>query len=249
MKRKGQHFLVDGNIIKRIADYAELVQSDRVLEIGPGEGNLTKVLAAGAGRVFAVEIDPFLAEDLSAGFHSFHNVSIIKGDALKVKLPDYNKIVSNLPYQISTKITLLLLSRPFDLAVLMYQREFVRRMLARPGTKEYGRLGMIAGHLCDAELLEIVPRNAFSPMPEVTSAIVRLRPRSQRSDVEAEMFIRFVERLFNNRRKKIKKALMAMGVPAARQAGLNVDAALLERRPEELMPDEAAKLAEAILQA
>jgi 16S rRNA (adenine1518-N6/adenine1519-N6)-dimethyltransferase len=247
MKRKGQHFLVDGNILKRIADYAELVQSDRVLEIGPGEGNLTQILAVDAGHVFAVEIDPAFARDLRNKFNSFHNISIIKGDALKVELPDYNKIVSNLPYQISTKITLRLLSRPFDLAVLMYQREFVRRMLARPGMKEYGRLGMIAGHLCDAKVLEVVPRKAFLPMPEVTSAIVRLRPRQKRSAVESERFIGFVEGLFNNRRKKIKKALMAMGVPAARQAGL--DASVLEKRPEELMPDEAAKLAEAILQA
>jgi 16S rRNA (adenine1518-N6/adenine1519-N6)-dimethyltransferase len=243
MKRKGQHFLVDRGLIERIADYAELVQSDRVLEIGPGDGHLTHALASDAGSVFAIEIDPDLADGLLG---RFHNVSIIRGDALMVDLPDYNKIVSNLPYQISTKITLRLLRRPFELAVLMYQREFVKRMLARPGRKEYGRLGMIVGYLCEAELLEMVPRKAFLPEPDVTSAIVRLRPRRGRSDVDAGAFIGFVEGLFNNRRKKIKKALMAVGVPAARQTGL--DSKLLERRPEELGPDEAAQLAEQILQ-
>ncbi len=242
MKKKGQHFLVDRDIIEHIADYADLGPIDRVLEIGSGTGNLTEILAARAGHVFAVEIDPGLALDLLG---RFQNVSVIKGDALKVELPDYNKIVSNLPYQISTKITFRLLARPFELAVLMYQREFAKRMLARPGTEEYGRLGMIVGYFCEAEILEIVPRSAFRPMPEVASAIVRLRPRKARPEVDAEKFIKFVEGLFNNRRKKIKKAIVAMGVSRAKLAEL--DASLLEKWPEELMPDEAAGLAKALL--
>lgn len=244
MKKKGQHFLVDRDIIERIVGYAELAEGDRVLEIGPGTGNLTEALAASAGHVFAVEIDPGLASDLLG---RFRNVSVIRGDALRVELPDYNKIVSNLPYQISTKITFRLLSRPFQLAVLMYQREFAKRMLARPGTEEYGRLGMVVGYFCEAKILEIVPRSAFRPMPEVASAIVGLHPRRKRPDVDAGIFIKFAEGLFNNRRKKIKKALAAMGASRAKLAGL--DTALLEKRPEVLTPDEAAGLAKAIFQA
>jgi 16S rRNA (adenine1518-N6/adenine1519-N6)-dimethyltransferase len=121
----------------------------------------------------------------------------------------------------------------------MYQREFALRMLASPGSEDYGRLGMIAGYLCKAEILEIVPRSAFRPVPEVESAIVRLRPREH--EVDAEKFIKFVEGLFSNRRKKIKKALAAMGI--SKEAMVDVDASLLERRPEELMPEEAAELA------
>jgi 16S rRNA (adenine1518-N6/adenine1519-N6)-dimethyltransferase len=170
-------------------------------------------------------------------------VVVIKGDALRVEYPQYNKIVSNLPYQISTKITFRLLSRPFELAVLMYQREFARRLLARPGSENYGRLGMIAGYLCKAEILEIVPRSAFRPMPEVESAIVRLLPRER--EVDAEKFIKFVEGLFGNRRKKIKRAIAAMGI--GREAMADMDASLLEKRPEELAPEEAAELAEAII--
>lgn len=235
MRKKGQHFLVDTSIIERIASYAELVPDDSVLEIGPGPGNLTEALAAKAGRVFAVEVDPVLAANLHG---RFHNVVAIKGDALKIELPEYNKIVSNLPYQISSKITYRLLARPFDLAVLMYQSEFARRMVASPGTKEYGRLGMIAGYLCHAEIMEKVPKSAFRPLPEVESAIVRLRPREH--DVNAGVFIKFAERLFGFRRKMVKSALAHMGFSEDNLA--TMDAALLEKRPEELRPEEAAGL-------
>ena len=92
---------------------------------------------------------------------------MINADALTVKLPDYNKIVSNLPYQISSKITYRLLSRPFELAVIMFQKEFALRMTARPGSKDYGRLAMVVGFFCQIEILESVPRKAFRPVPEV----------------------------------------------------------------------------------
>ncbi len=236
MRNKGQNFLVDRGVIERIVEYAKLVPEDRILEIGPGTGNLTEVLAAKAGKVYAVEVDPALATGLQG---RFRNVVVIKGDASKVDLPEYNKIVSNLPYQISTKITFRLLSRPFELAVLMYQREFARRMLARPGSPEYGRLGMIAGYLSLAEILEVVPRSAFRPVPEVESAIVRLRPREH--EVDAERFIKFAQGLFCSRRKKTKKALASMGISREKLAAM--DASLLEKRPEELTPGEAAELA------
>lgn len=236
MRKKGQNFLIDRGVIERIAEYAKLVPEDRILEIGPGTGALTEVLAAKAGKVYAVEVDPALAAGLQG---RFHNVVVTKGDALKVDLPEYNKIVSNLPYQISTKITFRLLSRPFELAVLMYQKEFARRMLARPGSPRYGRLGMIVGHLCLAEILEVVPRSAFRPVPEVESAIVRLWPREH--GVDAERFIKFAEGLFCSRRKKTKKALASMGISREKLAAM--DASLLEKRPEELTPGEAAELA------
>lgn len=239
MRRKGQHFLADKAIAERIAQYAELKKEDRVLEIGPGTGNLTVVLSGRAERVFAVEVDPRLAANLRG---RFSNVQVIEGDALQVELPDGNKIVSNLPYQISSKITYRLLSRPFDLAVLMFQREFAERMIAPAGSEEYGRLGMSVGYLCDAKVLEIVPRSAFRPMPEVESAIVRLHRRQVELDPKA--FMRFAEGLFKNRRKKVKKSLAAMGCSQETLAGLNP--LLLEKRPEELTPAEAAGLAASI---
>lgn len=240
MRRKGQHFLVDRSIAERMAGYALLKEDDRVLEIGPGTGSLTEVLAARAARVFAVEVDPRLAADLRG---RFSNVQVMEGDALQVEPPECNKIVSNLPYQISTKITYRLLAMPFELAILMFQREFAERMTATAGSREYGRLGMALGYLCDAEVLEIVPRSAFRPMPEVESAIVRLRRR--RVDLDPKAFMRFVEGLFRSRRKKVKKALAAMG--CSREMLAELDAALLEKRPEELTPAVAAGLAASML--
>ena len=237
----GQNFLMDRAATMRIAGYADVGAQDNVLEIGPGSGNLTEALAARAAHVYAVEVDPDLAAQLSG---RFSNVQVIKGDALKVELPDYNKIVSNLPYQISSRITYRLLSRPFETAVLMYQWEFAKRLAAAPGSGEYGRLAMTVGFFCQIEILEKVSKMAFRPVPQVDSAVVRLRPRPDRPEADPVDFMRLVEGLFNNRRKKVKKGLAALG--ASPRALAELDGALLERRPEDLTPDEAASLVGAI---
>ncbi|MCJ7443327.1 MAG: 16S rRNA (adenine(1518)-N(6)/adenine(1519)-N(6))-dimethyltransferase RsmA [Methanotrichaceae archaeon] len=238
MKRRGQNFLVDYAIIERIADYAYLNKRDIILEIGSGTGNLTKILAERAGFVYAIEVDPVLAE----GFQNkFDNVKVIKNDALKIDFPDCNKVVSNLPYQISSKIIYRLLTKPFEVAVLMCQLEFAQRMLANPGNAGYGRLSMIVGYFCIAEIVEIVSRSAFKPMPGVESSILRLKPRKDRLKVNELQFLNLVEKLFGNRRKKVKRSLLSLG--ASREMLEKIDSDLLERRPEELWPDEAANLA------
>jgi 16S rRNA (adenine1518-N6/adenine1519-N6)-dimethyltransferase len=239
--RLGQHFLNDRSVIERIVSFAEIKREDRVLEIGPGTGILTKALAARAGSVYAVEVDPDLAAQLLG---CAPNVLVINADALTVILPDYNKIVSNLPYQISSKISYRLLPRPFDLAILMFQKEFAERMMALPGSKDYGRLAMIAGFFCQIDILEGVPRTVFRPVPEVDSLIVRLRPRAERPEVDPGVFMRLVETLFRNRRKKVKKGLAAFGVGREIMEGL--DASLQDKRPEDLAPDEVAGIARSI---
>ena len=239
MRRKGQNFLVDRDVLSRIADYAELNPADSILEIGAGTGNLTEVLSRKAGHVYAVEVDDGLATGLRG---RFANVKVISGDALKVELPDYNKVVSNLPYQISSKITYRLLSKPFDLAVLMYQKEFAKRLIAAPGTEEYGRLSMVVGHYARSEILEYVSRTAFRPNPQVGSAIVRLRPRTDRLDVNHENFMRLATGLFSHRRKKLGPALVSMGI--SRDALSRLDGSILKRRAEEISSEEAARLAE-----
>jgi len=235
MRRKGQNFLVDRSVLSKIADYAKLNTSDSVLEIGAGSGNLTEVLSRRAGRVYAVEVD----SNLSAGLKGrFANVEVIDGDALKVELPDYNKVVSNLPYQISSKITYRLLSRPFDLAVLMYQKEFAKRLIAGPGAKDYGRLSMVTGYYARAEILEYVSRTAFRPNPLIGSAIVRLCPRKDRPNVNYDSFTRLATGLFSYRRKKLGSALEAMGISREELACL--DRSILDRRAEDISSDEAA---------
>jgi 16S rRNA (adenine1518-N6/adenine1519-N6)-dimethyltransferase len=247
MRRQGQHFLNDCAILGRIASYAELKASDVVLEIGPGTGFLTEFLAPKAKQVYAIEVDPDLATGLTADLKGrFPNVDIVRGDALKVDLPAYNKIVSNLPYQISTKITLRLLPRPFDLAVLMYQKEFAVKMMAGPGTPDYGKLSVITAHYARAEIVEYVPRSAFRPEPHVDSAIVRLWPRHDRADVDDDLFMRLVTTLFGNRRKKIKRALAMMGVTKTVLA--RIDPSIQERRPETLSLDDFISLTKELSQ-
>jgi len=237
MRRKGQNFLVDRDVLSRIADYAELNPADSILEIGAGTGNLTEVLSHRAGKVYAVEVDSALAAGLKG---RFANVVVIEGNALKVELPDYNKVVSNLPYQISSKITYRLLSKPFDLAILMYQREFAKRLISAPGTDGYGRLSMVTGHYARAEILESVSRTAFRPNPQVGSAIVRLRPRPDRLDVNYETFMRLATGLFSHRRKKLGPALEAMGV--SRDELAELDESILDHRAEEIDSEMAAWL-------
>jgi len=237
MRRKGQNFLVDRNVLSNIADYAKLNTADSVLEIGAGSGNLTEVLSRRAGRVYAIEVD----SNLSAGLMDrFENVEVIEGDALKVELPDYNKVVSNLPYQISSKITYRLMSRPFDLAILMYQKEFVKRLIAEPGAKDYGRLSMVTGYYAKAEILEYVSRTAFRPNPRIGSAIVRLFPRKDRQNVNYDRFARLATGLFSYRRKKLGSALEAMGISREELACL--DRSILDRRAEDISSDEAASM-------
>lgn len=235
--RLGQHFLIDRSIVDIIVSHAQIGPDDWVLEIGPGEGILTRELAAHAGKVYAVEIDPDLAANLC---DLPHNVQVINADALTVRLPEYNKIVSNLPYNISSKITYRLLTRPFDLAVLMFQKEFASRLNAKPASKNYGRLGMIAGFFCQIEILESISRKSFRPIPEVDSVIVRLRPRLPRPEVDPRSFMRLADMLFRNRRKKVKKGLAAYGTDKMTISEL--DPSLINMRPEELTPDQVAGL-------
>jgi 16S rRNA (adenine1518-N6/adenine1519-N6)-dimethyltransferase len=242
MRKKGQNFLVDCKVLQRIADYAGLGPSDCVLEIGPGTGNLTEVLSRRAGSVYAIEVDKGLANNLMG---RFDNVEVIPGDALKVEFPPYNKIVSNLPFQISSKITYRLLQRSFDLAVLMYQKEFARRMIAPAGSADYGRLSMIVGFYAAPEILESVPRTAFRPVPQVGSSIVRLHLRPEATTkVAFDNFMKLATGLFSHRRKKLSSALEAIGV--AKESLTGLDRSLLDRRPEELGPEEAGQLAQKI---
>jgi len=207
-KRAGQHQVVDQTILERMINYANISHGDVVLEVGAGIGNLTRLLAERAGKVIAIERDRRLVKILRGQLRGATNVEIVHGDALRIELPKFNKVVANLPYGISSDITFRLLERELELAVLMYQLEFAKRLVAEPGSDDYSRLTVNAYYRTHVELLDEVPPEAFVPQPKVMSAIVRLRPREPPFEVVNEkVFFDVVRALFQHRRQRVRNAL------------------------------------------
>lgn len=221
----GQHFLRDVRYAERAIDAADLRPEDTILEVGPGKGVLTRLLAARAARVIAIELDDALADALS-----IERVEVVRGDAAQVPLPRFDACVSNLPYQISSPFLFRLLEQEFRVAVLMVQKEFADRLVAKPGGGDYGRLSVSAQRRADVEMVARVPPGAFDPPPRVDSALVRLRPRPAPFDVPPN-YDGVVERAFAQRRKKLANALGARDVPYG------------DQRAEELTPEQFAEVA------
>ena len=245
--KKDQHFLIDEQVLGRIIEYGQLNSSDTVLEIGAGFGNLTEKLARKAGKVIAIEVDPELASSLNR----FDNVEVIVGDAMKQDFPHFNKVISNLPYSISSPVTFKLLENKFDLGILMYQHEFAERMVAIPGSKDYGRLSIAVQYRANVEIIEVVPRLAFSTPPQVNSAIVRLVPRLPPYEVnDVDFFMKFITAAFSQRRKKLKNAILNnaafLGIDDKALEKLPPD--MIDRRAETISPEELAKLSDILFE-
>ena len=200
----GQNFLIVEDVIKREVERAEIKENDTVLEIGPGLGVLTDELAKRAGKVYTIEKDSRIIEILKREY-DWRNVEIIEGDALKVEFPEFNKIVSNLPYQISSPITFKLLKYDFERAVLIYQLEFAQRMVAKPGDKNYSRLSVMVQAKVDANLVERIGRGAFYPKPKVDSAVIVMEPKPK--DEQIELNENLVKALFQHKRSELLTAL------------------------------------------
>jgi 16S rRNA (adenine1518-N6/adenine1519-N6)-dimethyltransferase len=238
-KSLGQNFLINKNIAYREVSYANISKDDVVLEIGPGKGILTKLLADKAKKVIAIEIDDGIVGYLKNELPK--NVKIIHNDALKVdfnSLPKFDKIVSNLPYQISSPITFKFLEYNFSLAVLIYQKEFADRMVASFKSKNYSRLSVGVYFKAKCEILELVPKTCFRPQPNVDSCIVKLiKRKSTPFSVENESFFYdLTNKLFNYRRKKIRNIL---------NKKFNVkenEIPFLDNRVEELSPEQIGNL-------
>lgn len=250
---RDQHFLVDDRVLDRLPTYLEEVDADtsHLLEIGGGTGALTDRLLTVADQVTVVERDPDLADFLREEFATetdAGDLTVIEGNALTVDLPDFSASVSNLPYGVSSEIAFRLFPEKRPL-VLMFQREFAERMVAEPGTSEYGRLSVSSQHYADVELVESVPKEAFSPPPTVQSAVIRAIPREPAYHVDDEaFFLRFVKALFTQRRKTIRNAIRN----TAHISGLSdpeavvdaADEAVLQKRADAMAPAEFAALAQ-----
>jgi 16S rRNA (adenine1518-N6/adenine1519-N6)-dimethyltransferase len=261
-KQFGQHFLepvwVD-KVIKAIDPRPDQL----FIEIGPGPGALTRPLAARAKSVTAFEIDRDLAAALDA--EAIPNLSVVEGDFLKVvsnpqsPLPNFCagpcRVAGNLPYNVASPIMFKLLSLyaagvPLVDATLMLQREVDDRLVALPGSKEYGVLSILIGHACDVETVLKLPAGAFRPPPRVLSSLVRLRFRAPHPLVkDSAMFGRIVQAVFTRRRKTLSNALLALdeGPPPPLRPTEALGAAGLDgsRRPEMLSIAEFARLSDA----
>jgi 16S rRNA (adenine1518-N6/adenine1519-N6)-dimethyltransferase len=208
----GQNFLIDANKRNQIIEYGNISPDETILEIGPGIGTLSLEIAKKAKRLICIEQDRKVADILQkrAMEESIDNIEIINEDALKVDFPKFDKIISNLPYQISSPITFKLLEYPFKSGILMYQREFADRMTANVGSKNYSRLSAMLYFKVDVEFLMNVPSECFMPKPKVDSTVVRLTP-NDRFKEDGKLFrnySRICKALFQHKNKKAENSLI-----------------------------------------
>ncbi|MDB5297935.1 MAG: rsmA [Phycisphaerales bacterium] len=249
--RFGQNFMVDGNLVRLVADAGELSAADWCLEVGPGTGTLTEELLARAGRVTAVEIDRDLARLLRDRLGGREAFRLIEGDALASKHalnPDLlsavadaraaglvPKLVANLPYNIASPLVIEMLIAGVDLLAFTVQKEVADRFKAAAGGDDYGPLTVMAQMLGRVEVLRTLPPQAFWPAPKIDSALVRVR-RDDRLGPDVGSFGTFVHKVFTFRRKTLRKALDQAGYDAtAVVGGAGVDGTL---RPEVFTPEQ-----------
>ncbi|MFX1563254.1 MAG: 16S rRNA (adenine(1518)-N(6)/adenine(1519)-N(6))-dimethyltransferase RsmA [Promethearchaeota archaeon] len=252
IKRLGQHFLIDDNVLNRILDYADIESNDDVLEIGAGIGTLTKALAKRARQVFTIEKDTRLCRALREEFGADSRITIIEGDAVKVEWPRCNKLVANLPYTISSPVIFKFLSTQFPFAVLMVQQEFAQRLAAKVNTKEYGRLTVMADYAATIDFLEKVDPMCFYPPPAVTSAIVRIKRRTSPpyKIEDFPLYTHLITALFNQRRKKIrtplKSFLQGLELKPSCIGAIQEQIPWLDHRVEQLSPRQLADISNTI---
>ncbi len=207
-KTLGQNFMVNKNIADKIVDSAEISKDETILEIGPGLGVLTDRLLKQSGELVLVEKDDDLYHYLQDRYSSNCGIKIIHGDILEIDLPAFDKIVSNLPFSISSPITFKILKHGFRCGVLTYQKEYADRLIAKPGEKNYSRLSVMVSTYTRAEKLFDIKRDSFYPQPRVDSTVVKFTPSQPDFELKyPETFTEVVRELFNYRRKMIRNAL------------------------------------------
>ncbi|MEE0939344.1 16S rRNA (adenine(1518)-N(6)/adenine(1519)-N(6))-dimethyltransferase RsmA [Methanobrevibacter sp.] len=235
-KNLGQNYLIDKNKRNQIVNFGEIDEDDIILEIGPGIGTLTIELAKKAKKVIAIEQDENICKILTTRLkdEKIDNVELINDDALKTDFPEFNKIISNLPYQISSPITFKFLDYDFDLAILMYQKEFADRMNGEVGSKNYSRLSAMLYFKCNVETLTNVSSESFIPKPKIDSTVVKLTPKENKiEDIDFETYSNFTKALFQHRNKKIRNALID-----SRHIISNIDKKVLKQRLNSIEDDE-----------
>lgn len=260
-KSLGQNFLTDANQQRRIVDALEATAADTVIEIGPGQGALTRHLAGTVGRLILIELDRDLAPALEQEFAADPSITVVQGDVLDVDLQAITgtpmntvKVIGNIPYNITTPIIFRLLERDVrpERVVLMIQREVADRILAPAGHPEYGALSVGVRSVARVERLFHVGRGSFRPVPRVDSSVIRIVPIAPPplSAADEDDLRELTRAAFSWRRKQLQKTLRsapayALGADAVASvaAATGID---LELRPEQLSPDQFIQLARAL---
>ena len=254
-KKLGQNFLIKRGIVDEIVHAAELTPGEPVLEVGPGIGTLTQGLAQSGADVTAIELDRRLLAVLDTTLASYDNVRIIHGDVLKLDVPSIMnhkpfKVVANLPYYITTPIIMSLLESklPIERLVVMVQKEVALRMVAKPGTKDYGALSVAVQYYTEPDIVLDVPPKSFLPAPAVTSSVIRcvLRDKPPVDVIDEKLFFRVVKAGFAQRRKTFANTMKTTGLSKDRieelLAKANIDG---QRRGETFTLREFADVANA----
>ena len=243
----GQNFLVDDNARHRIADALGDVSQRTVIEIGPGHGAITTILAERAKRLVCIELDRSLAPELRFKFRNHPNVEIVEADVLQTDLtalvPAGEKalVIGNLPYYITSDILLHLFAHEaaLEMAVVMMQREVADRVAALPGTRDFGLLSATAQMHAQAQSLFTLPPEAFAPPPEVYSTVLRLlfAPRFEELGIaDRSGFDRFLKQCFQQKRKTLGNNLRAAGYTSQQIAGACADASIKSSARAEALP-------------
>lgn len=252
----GQHFLADPNMQRRIVQEAGLREEDHVLEVGPGRGALTRLVAGTVRRLVLVELDDALARDLEARYRDTPGVEVLHRDILEVPLTDVEpeprrlKVLGNIPYGITAPLLFHLLGPPAPREILvMIQREVADRLLAAPGTGEYGALTVGVRTVADVRRVLRVPASVFRPPPRVESAVVRITPMHPPplDDAAVRAVRRVTRALFQWRRKQLRRILrdqpdLSLGAEVADAVLRDLELAPTAR-PEELAPGDFVRLA------
>ncbi|MEM3577705.1 MAG: 16S rRNA (adenine(1518)-N(6)/adenine(1519)-N(6))-dimethyltransferase RsmA [Candidatus Bathyarchaeia archaeon] len=252
-KRLGQNFMVNQSIFQLMADYASLTENDVALDIGAGLGFLTKFLAEKCKRVLAAEFDAKLVKVLREQLKAYTNVEIVEGDVLKVQVPQFNKVASIPPYNISSHLLHWLFNKGFECAVLVLQREFAHRLGAQIGSEEYCWLTVMTYYNAEVELLEDVPNWMFYPKPEVDSIIVRLKPKKPHPFMvkDERLLQKLTHYLFNRRNRKVRNVISSFIKSASfstsdKAKNILESFVFCDKRVRELAPEDFGELANAL---
>ena len=244
-KKWGQNFLIDPNIVKKIYRTIGPIDSDNILEIGPGEGVLTKIILPEVNKMVSIEIDPVLVNKLNNS-NRLKKLKVVNKDILKTNIYDLNidnpvRVIGNIPYNITSQIIFWLIEQLdyWSDAFIMVQKEVAHRLIAKVGTKEYSRLTVVIGAYLDVDYCFTIPPTVFIPKPKVDSAFIRFT-KKRNALIEDHKYIRFnklVRAAFNQRRKMLRNSLGSWDISDQVKEKIN-----FSRRPETLTVQEFASM-------